>query len=944
MGKGFLSGFLVVSALACPVAHAALFEHAFYESTSLNGAWEMAYQPYEWESREMPVFKGVTVERAVPGYWEDMVADFRAAGMTDEFRINPFYRKPTFPMEGYSSDATLPNIRGCFFYRRTVKLAADAPAFLAFEGVRNQVHLWVNGCYVAFRAGFSTPFELEIPVGVQVKGDNEIVLAVSNNPNLGYCGAEVCGLTTRALFQFTGGINGNLELRVPKNDLGDVYVTTAKDLAGFTVHVSGKTPYAYEIADGETVVLSGRGSGDITLPTKDLSFWSPEDPKRYRLRIMSDAGSYEQMFGLRRLVADGERLKLNGEYVYLRGITEHCYFAETIHLPRDLGYYRTITRKRKELGFNFLRFHTYVPPAEYLEAMDELGMLVHIETPNFVPEPEFEAIVAFARRHPSVVIYCTGNETRIDRLAERYLEDVAEIVHGRTDSLFSPMSALRGIEYFLVPGKDRIVDRPFPHNPDRLARVSAYSDLFTSFQQGAVSYFTIEGPTAEQMDDWGDVYRKPRLSHEICIQGSYVDFGLEALYPKDSPFLKTGIFQGLRDYLASRGIIDRADTYFRHSCEWMRLLRKYAFEKIRNSSRTAGYDFLGDINTHWHTCGYSVGMMDEFFRLKPGETVENVLRYNSAAVLLCDLDTDFNVIAGGSRRVGISLSNYADDETGASLTVRLVDSDGKVAAEENRPLGRLVRGEVVKLGDFDIAFPKANVPRKYQLRAVLTGDRVRAENVWDLYAFPEVAPPAPVDGVKVVADCTLEELQADMRAGRRVVLLGAGPFRKVDSWFSIGYAGRCHGDYATVIKAGHPALEGFPHEGYCGWQFRRLMYKSTVMQLEAGVPFDPIIDVASSVKYAVRQTYLFEYRIGNGRLLASSFAFHENDPAANWLKAKLIAYAGSDAFAPRQSLTAEQLRAVCDAPLRFGGKADTNRARNPNDPGSVVRAGHLAQP
>ena len=50
-------------------------EHVLYDSIPLNGAWEMAYQPYAWESREMPVFRGVTVERGVSGYWEDMVGD-----------------------------------------------------------------------------------------------------------------------------------------------------------------------------------------------------------------------------------------------------------------------------------------------------------------------------------------------------------------------------------------------------------------------------------------------------------------------------------------------------------------------------------------------------------------------------------------------------------------------------------------------------------------------------------------------------------------------------------------------------------------------------------------------------------------------------------------------------------------------------------------------------
>ena len=53
------------------------------------------------------------------------------------------------------------------------------------------------------------------------------------------------------------------------------------------------------------------------------------------------------------------------------------------------------------------------------------------------------------------------------------------------------------------------------------------------------------------------------------------------------------------------------------------------FECVRRSENLAGYDFIGPIDTHWHTFGYDVGMMNEFYELKPGESVRNVLMYNS---------------------------------------------------------------------------------------------------------------------------------------------------------------------------------------------------------------------------------------------------------------------------------------------------------------------------
>ena len=66
---------LMLTAAVAVQGSAVVREHVLYDAVSLNGAWEMAYQPYAWESREMPVFRGVTVARAVPGYREDMIGD-----------------------------------------------------------------------------------------------------------------------------------------------------------------------------------------------------------------------------------------------------------------------------------------------------------------------------------------------------------------------------------------------------------------------------------------------------------------------------------------------------------------------------------------------------------------------------------------------------------------------------------------------------------------------------------------------------------------------------------------------------------------------------------------------------------------------------------------------------------------------------------------------------
>ena len=916
-------------------------EYCFCDNLSLDGDWEMAYSPHFLEVNTYPDFRGKPVKGAIPGYWEDMVPAFRAAGIDDEFRINPEYTERSLPQVGWAPDTQLPQPYGTFFYRRTINLPSARDAVLSFEGVRNEVRVWVNRQFVAFRQGYSTPFAIAVPADFLKAGENEITLAVANSLNRGYAGGDVRGLTSRALFRATGGVNGHLALGFPRNDLHDIAVTTAEDLSSFTIRVNGRTPYRYAVLDGESVLARGEGCGDTTLSTRGFEFWSPENPKRYVLEVKAKEDvSFRMPFGLRRLTAKGTRLLLNGKPAYLRGVTEHCYFPTTVHLPRDIGYYRMITRKRKELGFNFVRFHTFVPPVEYLEAADELGMMIEMESPNYVPESEFAAIIAFARRHPSVVMYSTGNETRIDRLAEVYLNEIADMVHSRTDSLFTPMSALRGVSYYVFKDVEPVVEKPYPHNEERARRLAQFCDLFHSYSLGATSYNYLDGPSAAEVDSWVPFYSgKPRLMHESCIDGTYADLGLEAMYPNDSPIVKTKLFSEVRRVLTEKGLVDRAGVYFTNSCAWVSLVRKYGFEKTRAMKTVSGFDFLGDINTHWHTYGYSVGMMDEFYRLKPCETVENVLRYNSAAVLLCDFGTDFNLTAGERRSVTFSLSNYDRVFVRPELTADLMNERGEVVAAFRSELPDLPADGLSTLGCHDYLIPADDVPRQYRLKASLAvAGRVVCANEWCVYAFPRVEAPS-----SVMTDISRNDLIAAMKAGERVLLLGKGPFKTSPMTFNAGRAGRCSGNFATVIDTRHPIFEDFPNDGYCGWQFRRLMDHAAAVQVEADIPFDPIVDVASAVKCPIRQGALLEYRVGRGRLLVSTFNFQPTDPAAVFLKARLVQYAASERFEPRLAISTDDLAKWLDTPA-VETAGNPNRAMNPGDPSSYVRTGENLMP
>ncbi len=927
--------FFLAAAAVCVECGAAAHSSCFYDAVDLSGAWEMAYRKKPVAGEALPEFAGEVVERAVPAYWEDLPQFAKFA--------LPF-KPETFPMRKRTHTLIPGQIRGTFLYRRTVDLDRAGDAVLAFELVRNNVSVWANGRFVGRHSGFLAPFEMPVPAGALLKGKNEIVMAIDNEGAPGLPGRNCAGGTTsRAIFMNTGGIDGRLELRFLKSGICDVYVTTAEDLKSFTVHASGWERFDWRILDGGKCLKSGNAPGDFTVSAEGFEFWSPESPKRYDLEMTAAGGAvYRAKFGIRRLVAKGERLFLNGEPVYLRGVTDHCYYAKTMHLPMDADYYRMVVRKRKECGFNYVRFHTYVPPEAFFEAMDELGYLAHVETAHNPSVETFAEVVALARRHPSAVIYCAGNEDGLHSALEAALPRYATTVHAMSDGLFSPVCAMRNAEYsFNNKGKEQrhyndkvdvVVPEPFPHCADRLRHYATFSDLFTSMIHGGyMSYDSLDG-TPAQVDGVSDVYfGKPRLTHEMCIDGTYVDFSTERLYPPDSPFLKTGIFDGIRRQLAKKGLLGRADLYFRNSCEWQRRIRKHCFEKQRACRRLQGFDFLGDINTHWHTCGYSCGIFDEFYRMKPGETAENVRRYNSAAVLLCDLGNDFSFRCGETRRVGFALSNFDVPAASGTLRVALEDGSGSVVSSAELPVGAMPKGEVADVAAWDVRFPAGDAPRAYLLRATLSAGALKAENVWEAYAFPE-PPKARAGGAKVtvLGDCSKERLLKELAAGGRVVLFAENgkPFNSQKTSFRIGLPGRSAGNYATVIRR-HPVFDGFPHDGYCGWQFRRAMEDGRAIQLEADVPFDPIVDVASSVKVVIRQAMMFEYSVGPGRLLVCGFRLRGQDPACAYLKGRILEYAAGDGFSPSDRISPAQLAAVIDAPIVTGSK-DTNRANDTN--------------
>ena len=319
-----------------------------YSALSLNGAWRMDYCEEKYDSQALPEFKGSVIEGAVPSYWEDMTESFMKAPFFRHLRINPEYGLQQYPIADTAPDMALPNIVGNFFYSRTFICEDVEPlAVLHFGGVQSAASVWLNGEFLIRHEGYSSPFDVEIPRGLLKCGENTLVLSVSNHRLEGFDSQPVSGITSRAASEYSGGVIGDIELRMYRSPLRDVSICISEDCKTVkcAIDAIGEVKLAWSVLDGDKLIKCGEADGDFCFDCDELELWSPECPKTYILQIDCDGAAFERSFGVRRLTVDGPHFRLNGEPYYLRGVCEHCYYPMTVHPVQNVDFYREVIRQ-----------------------------------------------------------------------------------------------------------------------------------------------------------------------------------------------------------------------------------------------------------------------------------------------------------------------------------------------------------------------------------------------------------------------------------------------------------------------------------------------------------------------------------------------------------------------------------------------------------------------
>ena len=351
------------------------------------------------------------------------------------------------------------------WYRKHFTLpqgCSDKRVLIRFDGIAGNSTVYLNGCLLTHNYSAYNTFEVDI--SDLVYRDKENVLAVYVNTQ------EFEGWWYQG-----GGIYRNVHLVITDPvaiDLWGVYAPSrklSKELWQIDFETTVlNTEYADVAVTAESHLLSPSGEcvakavghGNIALRDKctirysctvsSPLLWDCDTPNLYTVKTLLKHGS-EQIdenitrIGFRTVEVSADKgLLLNGRKTIIKGVCAHQDFGITgLAVPDNIAKYKM--QLIRQMGANGYRTSHYQQTAAYLDACDELGLLVMDEARWFESTQEglhqLESLLKRDRNRPSVIFWSTSNEepSHVTDVGKRLHKAIA--AHIRKFDPFRPITA-----------------------------------------------------------------------------------------------------------------------------------------------------------------------------------------------------------------------------------------------------------------------------------------------------------------------------------------------------------------------------------------------------------------------------------------------------------------------------------------------------------------------
>lgn len=327
------------------------------------------------------------------------------------------------------------------------ELASNRRIELYFEGVYEKSEVYVNGKLAGGHPYGYTSFFVDITPFLK-KGKNEISVKADNSNQKNCRWYSGSGIYRNVWLVETPNVRiANRGVAIQTPNLTTVEVSVQVENGSDKVRILDIIAEVDGVSRTKSIKAEPKANGAVTLslPVPQAKAWAPETPNLYTAWVsIQENGrtidSVEQPFGFRTIswsASDG--FYLNGKPIILNGGCVH-------HDNGILGaaaYNRAEYRKAemlKKAGFNAVRTSHNIPSEAFLDACDEIGLLVideafdgwrdaknshdyHLLFDEWATK-DVAAMVMRDRNHPSVFCWSIGNEI-IERKKPQAVKDAA---------------------------------------------------------------------------------------------------------------------------------------------------------------------------------------------------------------------------------------------------------------------------------------------------------------------------------------------------------------------------------------------------------------------------------------------------------------------------------------------------------------------------------------
>ncbi|RLD69840.1 MAG: glycoside hydrolase family 2 [Bacteroidetes bacterium] len=410
---------------------------SYFRDADFNGQWQFHMgdisdptRAGEDESEWIPVH--------LPHDWS--IIDYE---LQDSLHEGPFFRDlPGGADVGYLRDGTA-------WYRKefiTPENSVGKQIVLNFDGVQAQMELWVNGKLIGEHVYGYTPFVFDISSALHEPGEINVIAVKTINQGENsrwFAGAGIYRLVTLSLLQPVAVVPWGVYVTTPE-------VSTDRANINIEIELSNKKESEVEVS-GE-ILISSPGNKQIKLKSpvvkvganslatltvsgtiEEPALWKINEPYLYTAEVVlyadgEEVDSYHSTFGIRSIaysVEDG--FLLNGEELLMKGACMHHDNGLLGAAAFSDAEFRRVKRM-KEYGYNAIRTSHNPPSESFLNACDELGVVVIDESfdqweeakrpndySNYFKEwhiRDVQAMVYRDRNHPSVIMWSFGNEVK----------------------------------------------------------------------------------------------------------------------------------------------------------------------------------------------------------------------------------------------------------------------------------------------------------------------------------------------------------------------------------------------------------------------------------------------------------------------------------------------------------------------------------------------------